>query len=167
MFYFYFDASALVKRCLLEIGSKKVNFLFANVPLGYFRCLAIGAAEVLSICVRKRNDKRITQHDFNHAVANLSLEVIDSASDFKTVSTPNSLIWASLDLIDNHSINSVDAMVLRSALDVAIELRNVSDEKLVFVASDQRLLKAAYAEGLLIFNPEIDSEQELNEWVKL
>lgn len=93
--------------------------------------MAIGVAEVLSICVRKRNDKRITQYDFNHAVANLNLEIIDAASDFKTISIPNSLIWASLNLMDKHSINSVDAMVLRSALDVAIELHNTSGNKLV------------------------------------
>ena len=166
MYYFYFDASALVKRYLLETGSNKVNFLFANIPLEYFRCLAIGAAEVLSICVRKRNDKRITQYDFNHAVANLNLEVIDTTSDFKTVSTPNSLIWASLDLMDKHSINSVDAMVLRSALDVVMELRNNTNGTLILVASDQRLLKAARDESLLVFNPETDPEQVLRAWVE-
>jgi len=128
--------------------------------------LAIGAAEVLSICVRKGNDNRITQHDFNHAVANLNLEVIAITSDFKTFSTPNSLIWSSLNLIDEHSINSVDAMVLRSALDVAIELRNDANDKLVLVASDQRLLKAARDEGLLVFNPETDPEQVLRAWVE-
>ncbi|MDE0313593.1 MAG: hypothetical protein OXI67_17325 [Candidatus Poribacteria bacterium] len=127
--------------------------------------MAIGAAEVLSIFVRKRNDKRITQYDFNHAVANLNLEIIDAASDFKTISIPNSLIWASLNLMDKHSINSVDAMVLRSALDVAIELHNASEDKLVLVASDQRLLRAARDEGLLVFNPETDPEQVLREWV--
>ncbi len=70
------------------------------------------------------------------------------------------------DLIDEHSINSVDAMVLRSALDVAIELRNDANDKLVLVASDQRLLKAARDEGLLVFNPETDPEQVLRAWVE-
>lgn len=86
---FYFDASALVKRYLLEIGSNKVNFLFTNSPLSSFSCLAIGVAEVLSICVRKRNDRRITQYDFSHAVANLNIEIIDTSSEFKTISIPN------------------------------------------------------------------------------
>lgn len=63
--------------------------------------------------------------------------------------------------MDKHSINSVDALVLRSALDVAIELRNSSDGRLVLVASDLRLLKAAEDEGLLVFNPETDTEQLL------
>ncbi|MCY3551845.1 MAG: hypothetical protein OXH39_15395 [Candidatus Poribacteria bacterium] len=38
------------------------------------------------------------------------------------------------------------------------------DATLVFVASDQRLLRAASNEGLLIFNPEIDPEQTLETW---
>ena len=67
-------------------------------------------------------------------------------------------------LIETHSLNSVDAMVLRSALDVATELRSIGDT-LVLVASDQRLLRAARAEGLQIFNPEIDSQQTLVNWV--
>ena len=67
-------------------------------------------------------------------------------------------------LIETHSLNSVDAMVLRSALDVVTELRSIGDT-LVLVASDQRLLRAARAEGLQIFNPEIDSQQILTDWI--
>lgn len=36
---------------------------------------------------------------------------------------------------------------------------------LVLVASDQRLLRAARAEGLQGFNPEIDSQQTLTDWI--
>ncbi len=67
-------------------------------------------------------------------------------------------------LIENHSLNSVDAIVLRSALDISTELRNTGD-RLVLVASDQRLLRAAQDEGLLVFNPEIDSQQTLTDWI--
>ena len=69
-----------------------------------------------------------------------------------------------MDLIEIHSLNSVDAMVLRSALDIAARLRNTGDT-LVLVASDQRLLRAARAEGLPVFNPEIDSQQILTDWI--
>ncbi len=69
-----------------------------------------------------------------------------------------------MDLIETYSLNSVDAMVLRSALDVAAERRNIGDV-LVLVASDQRLRRAAQAEGLQIFNPELDSQQILTDWI--
>ena len=164
MYYFYFDASALVKRYTRESGSDTINFLFANFPLVRLRCLTIGAIEVFWICVRKRNDNRITSHQFERAVTHLRHEVINNQSGFQTISVSDSLVWDSIRLIETHSLNSVDAMVLRSALDTATELRSTSD-RLVLVASDQRLLRAARAEDLQIFNPEIDSQQILTDWI--
>ena len=164
MYYFYFDASALVKRYIREDGSNKINFLFDNFPLIQFKCLTIGAAEVFWVCVRKKNDGRMTPYEFTHAVANLNREVTSDTSNFRTESVPDALVWASLNLVETYSLNSVDAMVLRSALDVAVKLRSTGDT-LVFVASDQRLLRAASNEGLLIFNPEMDPEQTLETWL--
>jgi len=164
MYYFYFDASALVKRYTDEIGSDEVDFLFANVPLEHMQCLILGAVEVFWICVRKRNDGRITHSHFTQATGYLEQEIINPNSDFKTVSIPDTLVLNSISLTETHSLNSVDAMVLRSALDIATELRNTGNT-LVFVASDQRLLRAAQDEGLPIFNPEIDSQQTLTDWI--
>ena len=90
--------------------------------------------------------------------------MINRQSEFKTISVPDTLILNSMSLIETHSINSVDAIVLRSALDIATELRNTGN-RLVLVASDQRLLRAAQTEGMLVFNPEIDSQQTLTDWI--
>ena len=164
MYLFYFDASALAKRYAHEVGSPEINYLFANVPFSRMQCLALGALEVLWICVRKRNDGRITLQQFIKSVTLLKGEVIDANSDFKTIPVPDSLIWNSMSLIDMHSLNSVDALVLQSAIDIDTELRNDGD-RLVLVASDQRLLRAADNEGLLVFNPETDSQQDLTDWI--
>jgi len=164
LYHFYFDASALAKRYTDEVGSDKIDFFFDNVPLERLSCLTLGAIEVFWICVRKRNDNRITSHQFERATTHLRHEVINNQSGFKTISVPDSLVWDSIRLIERYSLNSMDAMVLRSALDTATELRS-TDDKLVLVASDQRLLRAAHAEGLQIFNPELDSQQILTDWV--
>ena len=164
MYYFYFDASALAKRYVEEVGSDKIDFLFANVPLERLQCLTIGAMEVFWICVRKRNDGRIPSGQFAESTTYLKSEVIDIQSDFRKISVPDSLVWDSMNLVDIHSLNSVDAIVLRSALDTAAELRNTGDI-LVLVASDQRLLRAARTEGLQVFNPEFDSQQTLTNWI--
>ena len=166
MYHFYFDASALVKRYTEEIGSDKVDYLFVNAPLNRLKCLTIGAAEVFWICVRKKNDGRMTPYEFTHAVVNLNREVTSETSDFRTDSVPDALVWASLSLIETYSLNSVDAMVLRSALEAATELRR-TDDTLVLVASDQRLLRAASNERLLIFNPEIHTEETLKTWLDI
>ena len=164
MYYFFFDASALVKRYTREVGSDEINFLFGNVSLERLQCLTLGTVEVFWICVRKRNDSRITDRQFAQAVTHLRHEMINRQSDFKTISVPDSLVWDSMPWIETHSLNSVDAIVLCSALDIATELRNTGDT-LVLVASDRRLLRAARTEGLQVFNPEMDSQQTLIDWI--
>jgi predicted nucleic acid-binding protein len=67
----------------------------------------------------------------------------------------------SWELIEKHSINSTDALILKCALDKAVALRNVGDD-LVLVSSDARLVRAAKAEGLPTFNPETDDQQTLD-----
>ena len=125
MHYFYFDASALIKRYTEEVGSDKIDFLFDRVPLRRLLVLTIGSVEVFWICVRKRNGGRITSTQFARAVTHLRHEVIRSQSDFQKISVPDSLVWDSMRLIESYSLNSVDAMVLRSALDVATELHSI------------------------------------------
>ena len=164
MYYFYFDASALAKRYIEEVGSDKIDFLFENIPLWRLLCLTIGAAEVFWICIRQRNDGRIRVNQFTQATGHLEHEIINDQSNFRKISVPDSLVWDSMRLIEAHSLNSVDALVLRSALDTATELRS-TDDRLVLVASDQRLLRSDRAEGLQIFNPEIDSQQMLTDWI--
>ena len=112
------------------------------------------------ICVRRRNDGRITIGSFSQAVSRLNHEILADDSDFRMLSTPDSLLQPPMDLIDNHSINSTDALVLHSALNTATTLRNVGDD-LVLIASDKRLVRTASVEGLLTFNPEIDAQQTL------
>jgi hypothetical protein len=64
-------------------------------------------------------------------------------------------------LIEVHSINGTDAIILRLALNLAARLHGAGQD-LVLVASDQRLLRAAQAEGLLTFNPETQNQVDLD-----
>ena len=64
----------------------------------------------------------------------------------------------SLDMIERYAVNSVDALVLCAAL-VANELMS-EGESLLFVAADERLLRAAQSEGLMVLNPERDDADE-------
>ena len=69
-------------------------------------------------------------------------------------------IRASFPLIFKHNVNATDALHLHLALSV----RQVAEQLgsgMVIVTSDQRLLKAAKAEGLTTIDPEQISESEL------
>ncbi len=90
----------------------------------------------------------------------IGAEVIHAA-DLRQLAADNALVLAALPLIQTHSINATDAVILRSALGLAASLRGVGDD-LVLVAADHRLLKAAQTEGLLTFNPEAQTQPDLD-----
>jgi predicted nucleic acid-binding protein len=70
-------------------------------------------------------------------------------------------VWDSLPLITSHSLNASDAAYLCQALRTRALFR-VLEHDLVVVASDQRLLRAAQAEGLLTLNPEEASRADVD-----
>jgi len=134
--------------------------LFANVNREQMMCLMIGAGEVISIFVRKKNSQLITSSAFAQAMADFRSEVID-ASDLELISPSDAQVMASWHLIEKHSLNSSDAILLRSVLDTGLGLNHQYDD-LVLVAADERLLRAATAEGLKTFNPEKNSQADLD-----
>jgi predicted nucleic acid-binding protein len=156
----YLDASALAKRYAAETGTAAVNHLFRRVPRRDMLCLTLGTLEVLSIFVRKKNANVIPLAVFHQAVADFRSEIL-SAPDVTKVAAADVLVYAAIPLVEAHSINSNDAVLLRSALELAAHLRPGGDD-LILVASDRRLLGAALAEGLRTFDPENQTEAELD-----
>jgi predicted nucleic acid-binding protein len=157
--WFYLDASALAKRYIPETGSAQIDAILDTVPARRIVLLSIGAGEVVSIFVRKRNAGRLSLSDFAQAMASFEAEIV-RAADVAKLPVTHRLVWSSLALIVAHSINSTDAATLKSALAMARRLRGAGDD-LVLVASDQRLLRAAQAEGLTTFNPETQDQAAL------
>lgn len=149
---FYMDASALAKRYVPEKGTAQVDTIFDTVPANKIYVLSIGPGEVLSILVRKRNGGLISAAEFLRGTASFEAELVRTR-DITKVSVTRPLVTGSLSLILAHSINSTDALVLKSALALAKKLRKAGDN-LVLVASDQRLLRAAQGEGMATFDPE-------------
>jgi predicted nucleic acid-binding protein len=153
---FFLDASALAKRYVPERGSAQVSAIIDAVPGGRLYLLIIGTGEIVSILVRKRNAGVLSEAYFRQALANFESEIVRPA-DITKLSVTSRLVTASLPLIVAHSINSTDAPIIKSALAVARRLRAAGDD-LVLVASDQRLLRVAEAEGLVSFNSETEPQ---------
>jgi predicted nucleic acid-binding protein len=156
----YFDASGLVKRYVPENGSAVVNYLFQHTSPVRFICLALGILEVISILVRKKNANLIPLALYQQTLLNFRNEVINAAA-VKKISAADPVVYAAASLVEKHSINGTDGVLLRSALDLAAQLRLAGDD-LLLVAADQRLLRAAQAEGLATFNPEVQTQAELD-----
>ncbi|HJT35388.1 MAG TPA: type II toxin-antitoxin system VapC family toxin [Pirellulales bacterium] len=156
---FFLDGSALAKRYAPETGSALIDFILDNVAEHHIFLLNVGAAEVVSVLIRKRNAGALSVADYNQAIVELESEIIRSPAKH-VLAFDNAVVIDAFAYIMAHSINATDAIMLRVALDVAHHLRNQRDD-LVLVASDQRLLRAAQAEGLVTFNPEKQDQASL------
>jgi len=117
-------------------------------------------AEVLSLLVRKKNAGRLSAAAFAQALTDFGAEIVTSTTLRKLVAG-NALVTSALPFIEVYSINATDAILLRLALNLATRLRAAGND-LILMASDQRLLRAAQAEGLLTFDPQIQSQVELD-----
>jgi predicted nucleic acid-binding protein len=160
MTYFFLDASALAKRYIAETGSDLVDRLLDHAERSRMVALRLNVGEVISVLVRRRNEHAITHAQFLAASTDLRAETVDDRR-FSLLSTDEPQIDASWDLIEQHSINATDALLLRCTLNLAAAHRADGDD-LVLVAADQRLLAAAQAEGLRTFDPEEDDQATLD-----
>jgi predicted nucleic acid-binding protein len=160
MFFAYLDASALAKRYVAEAGSVMVDHLFVRVPRERMIVFSVGLTEVVSIFVRKHNGGVIGTPRFRHALRSFRTE-FDLAGPARIVPVDGQLAELAYGFVEVYSLNSTDAIILRSALDAAAALRATGDD-LLLVASDRRLLRAARAEGLTAFDPEAQSAADLD-----
>ncbi len=160
MIFAYPDASALLKRYYAEVGSAEMDHLFLRVPPDRMFVLAVGYAEVASVLKRRQNAGLIPPPVYQLALRRLRAEV-GPGSAVTLVTVDGNLADAAIRHGDAHSVNSTDAALLRSALDLAATIRTVGDDILV-VASDLRLLRAAKAEGLNTYNPESEPTTTLD-----
>ena len=152
MVYLFWDASALSKRYAAEVGTATVDALFTQIPLAQMRIIVLGCTEAFAILVRKRNRGDISAPSYTTAVSALQNEVIYNL-DFGILPVDSNVALASVRLIARHNINSTDAAILALFLQHADALA-ATGGTVVLAASDQRLIRAAIAEGLHTLNPE-------------
>ena len=86
--HIYFDASAPTKPYLQERGTNYIDTVFDNVPLERLMCASLGALEIFWICVRRRNDGRLTPHQFFDAVNYLDQELSQTSPILKCFLCP-------------------------------------------------------------------------------
>ena len=157
---FYLDTSALAKRYVVEQGTFVVNHLFRRVARDDMMCLTLGTIEVISVFVRKKNASAVPDPVFRQAMTDFRSEVIDAAN-FTKIPATAPVVNAATPLVAKHALNATDAVILRSVLDLVATLHTTGDA-LVLVTSDQRLLRAAQAEGVLTFDPTMQTESDLD-----
>jgi hypothetical protein len=147
----FWDASALVKRYVVEIGSATVGAIFAgSTPMSH-TTTPWGYAEAYSVLLRRHNQGHFGRNAFSVAANTLEAEVVNSG-DFRFLPIDDATIFASPLMMQRHNLNATDAAMLTMLLDVLPNL--ATGDALILVAADTRLLRAGAAEGLATLNPE-------------
>ncbi len=140
----YLDTSALVKRVVLEAGSNEVQALLAGAdPIA---SATIAYAELYSGLTRRHREGGLSQLQYRLACRRferdwLALVKVELAAE---------ILSSARGLIQRHGLRAFDAIHLASALG----LQAAANERVTFVAADQRLLRAAAGERLATVNPE-------------
>jgi hypothetical protein len=92
-------------------------------------------------------------------------EVI-APKNFSAAQINDALLLSSLSLISKHNINAADAAILRSAINLRDALQPTGEDLMLW-ASDKRLVRAAPAEGIKVFNPEAETVDTLRQLLGL
>jgi predicted nucleic acid-binding protein len=148
----FWDASALVKRYIAEVGSTTVDALFAAAPASQMFGTILGYAETYSAVLRRYNRSFIGAAAFATAKAALRDEIVDDPA-FTLLTVDDAAIFGGIALMDHYNVNATDGAILALFLRYTAALPGGAPTP-VLVASDQRLLGAARAEGLATLNPE-------------
>lgn len=135
----YFDASALVKHYVQEVGSDLVqHWLLAPRPA----TSRWSQVEILSAISRRSREGHVTVAERNAMAANLSHDL----GGFLVVELTDEVIAASDSLFTRHPLRAGDCVQLASAL----VLKQRTGQPIMFHGFDQRLNTAAVSEGLVI-----------------
>jgi uncharacterized protein len=152
VFFLLWDASALAKRYVPEVGQQTVNALFAQVPRAQLITSIVSYSETYAALLRMYNRGVLDAATVAVARSALRAEVIDDP-DLGVLAVDFDDVLGGIDLISRHNLNSSDASVLTAFLRYA-RSQPASIES-VLVSSDQRMLRAARAEGLQTLDPEV------------
>ena len=140
----YPDTSALIKRFVTERGSASVERLTqGDAPVGM---ATIAYAELYSGLTRRHRDGDLSAIDY----ANAREQFERDWTSYLRIRLDEDVLGAARLLIQRHALRGFDGIHLASAL----TLQNRWDETVVVVAADQRLLRAAAAEGLATLDVE-------------
>ena len=137
----YFDASALAKRYVQESGSASVR---QQLRTGRIATSRLSAIEVASALARRQREGAFTTTERDRALNRLNA---DLAAWILVELTPD-LASDAQQLLIRHGLRSGDAVQLASCL----YLQNETRERISFAAFDDRLTKAARAEGLSVIS---------------
>jgi uncharacterized protein len=134
----YLDASALVKRYVVEDGTVEIVALLNS---GSVPCMArIGHVETASAIARRARDGVLTVRQRDQLLKRVAADL----AECRVVELTSIISESSIRLLRKHPLRAADSIHLASALWV----RDDIDDEVRFVCADSALARVAGAEGL-------------------
>jgi hypothetical protein len=150
MTIYYVDSSALLKKYVDETGSAWTRQVLAAPAVVITAQLAL--VEIASALNRRVREGTVTAHDY----ARLAGDFRDECRDrFQIITLDQVLVNLSWAVLERHALRAYDAIHLVSALVMDRQWMEARLAAPIFLAADDRLLRAAQAEGLAVDNPNL------------
>lgn len=147
---YFFDSSGLVKRYIVETGSKWVIGQLKPSANNLIFIAPITGVEVVSAIARRRKGLTITQTNAQKAIFRFQRDF--RRRFVKNNLTPH-LIEDAMRLADKYELRGYDAVQLAAAVEFNRLRRNNGLSPIIFISADNNLNLAAQAEGLKVDNP--------------
>ncbi len=147
---FYADSSALVKLHVREVGSDWVKGLVAPTTANRIITSTLSIVEVISSFNRHRRELSITQSEYSQIAEDF---LIISNNEYRLVQLTPLVIVESQRILETYALRTGDAVQLASAVLSRTTAQKANLTAPIFLASDNKLLDAAIAEGFTTDNP--------------
>jgi predicted nucleic acid-binding protein len=147
---YYLDASALVKRYVNELGSSWVRAITDVAGSPVLLTSRMTLAEVISAFARRLREGVLAADEF--ATARDAFRS-DCLVEYQIMPPTVAVVDLACALLERHPLRAYDAIHLATALTAHQFLVSEGHPALVFLSSDDRLIRAANAEGLVSDNP--------------
>lgn len=156
MDFYYFDASALVKAYVWEIGTEDVRQVLrearAATPSARILTSRIAYAEAMSAVSRRESAHQLTPREASEVAHRLQADFAGPVLPYVVLDASPAVIHYAAGIARQHRLRALDAIHLATAL--AARFNTPSRINFHIASADQRLNQAATHEGLSIFNPQ-------------
>ena len=146
----YCDASALVKRYVVEVGSPWVRRMVARPVHQVLYTAALTEVEVRSALQRLVREGRLDTAQAQRLTQRVAQHF---TRRYQLIRITRTVVAQAGRLVESHPLRAYDAVQLACALTVRRSMHRRGMLAPLFVTADTTLLAAARAEGFLVDNP--------------
>ena len=150
MAVFLFDSSALVKRYLKESGSQWVRTTLQPATGHTILVAQTTPVELVAAVTRRMRGGFLSVSDADEVISDI---VYDTAIQYQPVFMTHDVVKRAMTLSRVYGLRGYDAIQLGTAIHVLVRQAGEEISPVRFVCSDQELIQAAVAEGVVVFNP--------------